>query len=65
MKKVSTRVIGTGIVKEIGASTIDMEECTTEKKLMELIKMQKLSEELTTEISSKYLINTQLLIPEP
>ena len=65
MKKVSTRVIGTGIVKEIGASTIDMEECTSEKKLMELIKMQKLSEELTTEISSKYLINTQLLIPEP
>ena len=65
MKKVSARVIGTGIVKEIGASTIDMEECTSEKKLIALIKMQKLSEELTTEISSKYLINTQLLIPEP
>ena len=65
MKKVSRSVIGTGIVKEIGASTIEMEECTSEKKFIALIKMQKLSEELKTEISSKYLINTQLLIPEP
>ena len=50
-------------------SEIGMEELLTQKivllqakKIIPLVQLKKLSEELNTGISSKYLINTQLLI---
>ena len=63
------------VFQERGASEIGMEDFFNDtkltltllvqvKKLIAVVKLKKSSEELKTGTSSKYLINTQLLIPE-